>query len=138
MEDIRISCDKKKLDLDFINGFISTSYWGKGRTAATMQTCIDNSLNFGIYNNGQQIGYGRVVTDYVVFAYILDVFIDEDFRGQGFGKLLMNYIMDCEELSKVKVWRLNTTDAHELYKRSGFRIISKPENFMERVREDLS
>ncbi len=131
MNGIEINTDKKQLDINFTNGFISNSYWAKGRTIETMQTCIDNSLNFGVYLQDRQIGFARVVTDFGQFAYIMDLFIGEKHRGKGFSKELMKYIMEFDKLKNVKVWRLATSDAHDLYKKFGFNSLAKPENLME-------
>ena len=49
--DITISTNKSQLNVEFINSFISQTYWAKDRTIETMQICIENSLNFGIYLN---------------------------------------------------------------------------------------
>jgi len=131
MNDIEINTDKNKLDLHFINEFISNSYWAKDRTIETMQTCIDNSLNFGVYLQDRQIGYARIVTDYGQFAYLMDLFIEEKHRGKGYSKKLMKYIMEFDKLKNVKVWRLATSDAHGLYKKFGFNALAKPEKLME-------
>lgn len=131
MKEIEINTDKSRLDIDFINEFISNSYWAKGRTIETMQTCIDNSLNFGVYLQDRQVGFARVVTDFGQFAYIMDLFIEEKYRGKGYSKELMKYIIEFDKLKKVKVWRLATSDAHDLYKKFGFNPLAKPENLME-------
>jgi len=134
MNDIEIDTDKNRLDIKFVNGFLSNSYWAKGRTLETMQTCIDNSLNFGVYLNSKQIGFARVVTDYGQFAYILDVFIHENHRGNGYSRQLMKTIIEFDKLKNVKVWRLATSDAHDLYKLFGFTTLAKPDNLMELLR----
>lgn len=131
MNEIEITTDKNRLDINFINEFISNSYWAKGRTIETMQTCIDNSLNFGVYLQDRQVGFARVVTDFGQFAYIMDLFIEENHRGKGYSKELMKYIIEFDKLKKVKVWRLATSDAHDLYKKFGFNALAKPENLME-------
>lgn len=128
---IEINTKKDRLDIDFIHEYITNSYWAKGRTISTMKTCIENSLNFGIYLKNKQIGYGRLVTDYAQFAYIMDLFIDPKYRGRGYSKQLMKYIMELNGLSDVKVWRLATMDAHGLYEQFGFRQIENPEKLME-------
>lgn len=133
MDNITIDTDTQKLDINFIHGFISNTYWAKGRTLAEVQTCIDNSLNFGIYVNGQQVGYARVVTDYVAFAYLMDVFIAEEHRKKGYSSHLMEFILQYEALDKIKVWRLATTDAHFLYEKFGFKALKSPEKMMERI-----
>lgn len=134
MEHLIITSDKNKLDLEFITAFISNSYWAKDRTLKEMQTCIENSLNFGVFLDEKQIGYARVVTDYFQFAYLMDVFIDEKYRGLGYSKMLMKHMLECDALKDVKVIRLATADAHELYKQFGFTALSKPENMMELFR----
>lgn len=128
-----ISTDKQLLQPVFIHQFISASYWAKGRTMEAIMNCIEHSLNFGVYVNGKQIGYVRVVTDYTVFAYLMDLFIDEAYRGKGYSKQLVSYILEHPELKQVTTWRLATTDAHGLYEKFGFRALSKPENMMERI-----
>ena len=132
MTNIHISTDKNKLDIPFIHNFITNSYWAKGRSMDAMQTCIDNSLNFGIYLDGNQVGYARLVTDFAQFAYIMDVFVDENFRGKGYSKMLMQYIMEHQDLQKIRVWRLATNDAHGLYEQFGFKPLAHPEILMEK------
>lgn len=131
---INIDTKKIRLNVEFIHSFITNTYWAKGRSIKDMQTCIDNSLNFGVYLNSIQIGYGRVVTDYVQFAYLMDIFIIEEQRGNGYSKTLMSYIMDYAELQEVKVWRLATTDAHKLYEQFGFTALKNPEKLMELIK----
>ena len=133
MNTITITTDKNQLDINLIHAFISNTYWAKGRTVTEVQTCIDNSLNFGIYLNNQQIGYARVVTDYVAFAYLLDVFIIEQYQKQGYSTQLMEFILNLPELKSIKVWRLATTDAHYLYQKFGFTALKSPEKMMERI-----
>ena len=132
---MKISTEKKDLDIKFINDFISKSYWGKGRTIEETKKCIENSLNFGMYSNGEQIGYARVVTDFAIFAYILDVFITEKERGKGLSIKIMNVILNHTELKTIKKWKLTTSDAHGLYRKFGFDLIERPENLMERKRD---
>ena len=132
-QDIIINNERQTLDLYFIHDFISNSYWAKGRTVEEVKICIDNSLNFGVYLNDKQIGYARVVTDYVVFAYIMDLFIDENHRKKGYSKLLMENIMTNSFLENIKTWKLATQDAHLLYEKFGFRPIEKPEKMMEKL-----
>ena len=135
MEDLIITSDKNRLDIAYITDFIAQTYWAKDRTMENMRTCIENSLNFGVFLAGKQIGYARVVTDYFQFAYLMDVFIDEKYRGKGYSKMLMKHILEYEPLKHIKMWRLATQDAHGLYKQFGFTELSKPENMMELFRK---
>jgi len=130
---ITISSDPSKLQVEVIHQFITNSYWGKGRTKAQVQTTIDNCLCFGVYLNKQQIGFGRVVTDYAVFAYLMDVFILPEYRGNGYSKQLMEAIVNAKEIKDCKTWMLKTSDAHGLYKQFGFTELNNPDIVMERL-----
>ena len=130
---IEISTDKNRLDIDVIHTYLTNSYWGKGRTKENVLTTIKNSLNFGVYLDGKQIGFARIVTDYVVFAYLMDVFILSDYRGKGYSKQLMESIIECSELKYVETWMLKTRDAHGLYKQFGFTELKHPEKVMEQL-----
>jgi len=130
---IEVSTDKSKLDVPFIQHFLKDVYWAAGRTIEEVQITIDSSFCFGIYLDGDQIGFARVITDYVVFAYVMDVFIVESQRGKGYSSILIAKMMTEPELEKVKIWRLATTDAHFLYEKFGFTSLANPEKLMEKV-----
>lgn len=131
---IQISTDKSRLDIELIHNYLSNeSYWAKGRSIEKVKLSIENSICFGVYLDEAQIGFARVVTDYAVFAWILDVFILKDFQGRGYGKKLMNTIMTQNNLQNLLLWGLGTDDAHGLYEQYGFKPLKKPQNMMEIV-----
>jgi GNAT superfamily N-acetyltransferase len=130
---VSVSTDKTKLDIAFIQNFLKDIYWAAGRTIQEVQCTIDHSVCFGLYLNEQQIGFARVITDYVVFAYVMDVFVDEPHRSQGYSSVLMNAMMKEPQLQQVKIWRLATRDAHFLYEKFGFTALAYPERMMEKV-----
>lgn len=129
---IEIDTDKSRLDIAVVHRFISSTYWAEGRSAADVQVTIDNSHCFGVYLDGNQIGFARVVTDYSVFAYLMDVFILEEHQGKGYSSILMKAILGDAKLKAIKTWRLATTDAHYLYAKFGFTPLAHPENLMEK------
>lgn len=130
---ITISTDKTKLDVPFIQDFLKDIYWAAGRTIDEVQTTIDSSFCFGIYLDDVQIGFARVVTDYVVFAYLMDVFIAKEHRGNGYSSILIDAMMNEPVLKNIKIWRLATSDAHFLYEKFGFSALAHPEKMMEKV-----
>ena len=81
--DIFFSSHNEDMDLDTIFNFVKKSYWGRSRTIEEQQIAMDNSINFGLFFNGNQIAYTRVMTDKVFFAYVLDFFVLENFQGKG-------------------------------------------------------
>lgn len=133
MDDLIISDDKNKLDVELIHKFITTSYWAKGRTLEEVKNSIEHSICFGVYMNNRQIGFARIVSDLTIIAYLMDVFIIEEYRGKGFSKLLLNRIFSDIRFKKIKKWMLATKDAHSLYAEFGFEQIKNADRLMEKV-----
>ncbi len=133
-----ISTDKNRLDISFIHDYLShRSYWAQGRSLEVVQRSIENSLCFGIYSPTQQVGFARVVTDYVTFSWICDLFILESQRGHNLGKWLVESIVNHAEIQGLKQSILATRDAHELYRRyGGFQSLAVPEKWMVRQKDE--
>lgn len=132
------STDKNKLDVPYIHNFLSNiSYWAKGIPIRLVRQSIENSLCIGIYAQNKQIGFARVVTDFSTFGYLADVFIDEAYRGNKLSKKLMEFIVSLEELTVLRRMILATRDAHGLYAQFGFKLLEKPDRFMELHRPDI-
>lgn len=131
--EFEISTDRQRLDREMIHDFLSReSYWAQGRSLEVVNRGIENSLNFGIYRGPQQIGFARVVTDYATFAWLADVFVLGEYRGQSLGKWLIEVIVAHPRLQGFRRWALATKDAHELYRNFGFNELVRPERWMER------
>lgn len=128
-----IDIDKTRLDLALIHDVLSRSHWASGIPFAVMKRAIDNSLAFGLYRDGSQIGFARVVTDHATFAYLADVFVVETERGRGLGKFLVETILAHPELQGLRRWLLGSRDAQNLYRRCGFAAPPAPFAFLERL-----
>ena len=132
-----ISTDNKRLDIPLIHDFISNeSYWAQGRKMETVERALENSLNFGLYKDTEQIGFARVVTDYCTFAWLADVYVVNEYRGRGLSKWLMEVVLDHPALKGIRRWVLATRDAHGLYRQFGFTQMEQPERWMERFDEN--
>jgi GNAT superfamily N-acetyltransferase len=126
-----ISTDRTKLNLDLIHSFLAEkSYWARGVSRTTVARSIENSLAFGVYRDGDQVGFARVVTDYATFAWLADVFVLPGERGSGVGKYLVEFAVTHPEVRGVRRFLLATADAHALYDRFGFRPLERTERFM--------
>jgi GNAT superfamily N-acetyltransferase len=131
--DYSISTDRSRLNVELIHDFLSQkTYWAIGRARDVVQRSIDNSLPFGLYQGTDLVGFARVVTDRATFAWIADVFVLPEHRGQGLSKWMMEVILSHPELQGFRRWVLATKDAHALYARFGFIPLHRPERWMER------
>ena len=128
-----ISTDKDKLDILSIHKFLANETdWAHGIPINTLQTSIENSLNFGLYYKNKQIGFARIISDYSTIAYLGDVYVLEEYRGKGLSKWLINEIMTHPNLQGLRRWILLTNTAEWLYEKFGFTNVSNPEFYMEK------
>jgi GNAT superfamily N-acetyltransferase len=131
-----ISRDPGRLDRALVHRFLSReSYWSPGISRDLVDRALEASLPFGIYlpeaGAGDQVGFGRVVTDGVYLAYVADVFVLEPHRGRGLARWLVHTMLAAPDLDRVRWWLLGTADAHSLYASLGFRGIADPDRLME-------
>ena len=135
MSKLLISKDKSLLNVSYIHGFLTNTYWANGRTLEQVTKSIEHSICVGVYLENRQIGFARILTDHIVFGYIMDVFMDRDFRGKGFSKQLMDYIHNDVDLLDIQSWYLKTGDAHELYRQFGYDDLRDVGVWMERKKD---
>lgn len=96
-----------------------------------------SSICFGVFEGEKQVGFARVVSDRTTFAYVCDVFVLESHQGKGLGTWLMQCVVRHPELQGLRRWHLTTRDAHSLYRKVGFTLLSKPERHMEVFTPDI-
>jgi GNAT superfamily N-acetyltransferase len=127
-----ISADREALRIDDIQPMLSKVFWSPNITKQEILKGIENSaLVVGAYTEtGLQIGFLRVVSDKVRFAYLADVVVREDYRRQGIGQAMVKFALSHPELKDVYQWLLLTLDAHGVYQKCGFEPLKNPERWM--------
>jgi GNAT superfamily N-acetyltransferase len=127
-----ISDDPARLDMELVHGFLSgEAYWSRGVPRDVFERAVTESLNVGVYRDGAQVGYARVVTDRATFAWLCDVFIAADHRGRGLGHWLVESVLTHPDLQGLRRILLATADAHGVYRSLGFTELADPRRFME-------
>src|SRR5215469_8426926 len=119
-EEYLISTDPAKLDPGAAHAFLTTAYWSQGVPLAVVTKALQNSLCFGLYHQGKQVGLVRVVTDHATYAYLCDVYVLEAHRGKGLGHWMVECVMAHPELQNLRRFTLATRDAHGVYAAFGF------------------
>ena len=132
-----ISTDPARLDVNAVHAFLSHAYWCEGIPREIVERALRNSLCFGLFDGDAQIGLARVVTDYATFAYLCDVYVLEGYRGRGLGKWLIECVMAHPQLQGLRRFNLVTRDAHKLYAPFGFTPLRAPDRHMERHKPDI-
>ncbi len=133
-----LTTNKSLLQPEAIHAWLSVhSYWSKGISLPVVQEAFQNSFCIGILYKNTQIAYARFITDYAIFAYLADVFVQEEHRGIGLSKLMMQHLMALPWVQKLRVTLLATQDAQGLYSQYGFAALDHPERFMQIRRPDI-
>ena len=128
-----ISTSKERLDLEVIHGYLKDAYWCKNIPIEIVGKSIKGSLCFGVYDKEEQVGFARVITDFVTFAYLADVFILPAHQGKSLGKWLIQTIVEYADLQDIRTFSLATKDAHGLYEQFGFKPLAEPEKRMLKI-----
>jgi hypothetical protein len=134
-DDFIISTDPGTLDTRAVFGFLAQAKWWTELTEESLNRALRNSLCFSLIERNRQIGLARIVTDYVTYAYLCDVYIVEERRRQGLGSWLVRCVLEHPELKHLKRVALITHDAQMFYLGLDFRFASHPNYYMEHLLE---
>ncbi|KAF1984954.1 hypothetical protein K402DRAFT_395323 [Aulographum hederae CBS 113979] len=117
-----ISTAKPLISHTFISDAMASPelYWTKPMAPENIQPMIDNCCIFGLYcvpstppgppskpapetpadaanpatTQLQQIGLARLITDYVTFCYLTDVYVLQSYKGRGLGRWLVRCVKE--------------------------------------------
>jgi GNAT superfamily N-acetyltransferase len=126
-----ISDERAALDLEAVCRLLADTYWAAGRSAERIARTVENSIVFGLFHQGRQVGLARVLSDFAGTSYVCDVVVDPGHRGRGVGRWLMECVLEHPAVRETTVL-LVTRDAQEFYAKLGF--VRHPYDCMKRDR----
>lgn len=133
-----VSDDPSRIDVGAVHSYLRRAYWSKDIPFETVERAVAASLCIGAYApDGGQVGFCRLITDYVIFCYVSDVYVLEGHRGRGLSKAMLKAALDHPRLQGLRRWSLVTHDAQTLYEKFGFRVVAHPQRHMERVDPEI-
>jgi ribosomal protein S18 acetylase RimI-like enzyme len=131
---IEISTDRDRQDIDAVHRLLQSTHWATWMSREVVAKAIANSLCFGMFDDGEQIGFARLVTDSCTYAYLTDVVIDAKHRGRGLGTRLMAALFEHPEVRDLRRVALLTVDAMKLYEKFDCTTDTGKLTYMERRR----
>jgi len=132
MSEVSIKSGKENMDVKAIHRFLAEdSYWAKGISFERVDNSLTHSFCAGAFINGQQVGFGRVITDYYTFGWLADFFVLPEHRGKGISKKILSFIFEQPWSGWLRRVMLNTSDAHGLYRQFQFQNLANPANILE-------
>jgi GNAT superfamily N-acetyltransferase len=132
-----ITLDRDRIDVAAAHEFLSRSYWAEGIPLPVLRRALDHSLCVAALQDGRQVGFARLVTDRATFAYLADVYVLPECRGQGISRRMLEALFDHPDARALRRCLLVTRDAHGLYEKFGFAPLAAPSRFMERHDPDV-
>ena len=120
-EGLELDDDRARVDVDAVHRYLChESYWATGRRRETVEQLIrEASRVVGLYDGDATVGFCRVVSDEVTFAFLFDVFVLPEYRGRGLGKELVSEAVERGPHADLP-WHLRTGDAQGFYRPFGF------------------
>lgn len=129
--------DPAAMQVDAVHAHLARSYWSPGIPRETVARAIANSLCVGVFRDGAQVGFARVVTDRATFAYLADVYVLDADQGRGLARAMVAHLHRHPELQGLRRWMLATRDAHRLYASLGWEAVADPAILMTRHFPDI-
>lgn len=126
MNDFYISRNREEIPIAQVVRLLHKTDWAENRDVGQIEKSVENSTCYGVFaGNDHLIGFARIITDFVTTFYLMDVVIEESYRGHGIGRMLMNEIMkDVGHLYGI----LHTDNAQKFYEAYGFHVTATSEN----------
>ena len=124
--------DSAAIPAEQVHALLQDSYWAAGIPLATVSRALANSLCLAVMRGEQVLAFARAVTDGATFAWICDVIVHPDWRGQGLGKQVVSELLQQPELQGLRRLLLATADAHGLYQRYGFQELKNSQRWLEK------
>jgi GNAT superfamily N-acetyltransferase len=129
--DYEIDDALERIDFACVHAWLTDTYWSPGISRERVERAARNSsLVVGVYRDGVQAGYLRVVSDRTTFAWVCDVFVEAARRKQGIAKAMIRFALEHPEHQGLRRWLLATRDAHPIYREVGFVPLPNPERWM--------
>jgi GNAT superfamily N-acetyltransferase len=121
----------ENVDFSRVHPWLTNSYWCPGISLEKVQRAArGSSLLISAYEQGEQVGYTRIISDKATFAWVCDVYVAESARGKGIAEAMVRYAQEHPEHQGLRRWVLATRDAHRVYEKCAFEPLWEPSRWM--------
>ena len=90
--------------------------WAQNRKLKDLKKCLANSdVVVSLWSNNKILGFGRALSDGVYRSVLWDIVIDHKYQGKGYGKLVVNSLLDSNKIKNSEKIYLMTSNQKEFY-----------------------
>jgi len=111
--------------IEYYNLFESTGWNSDYRMSPGLlyETLNNSWFLVCVYNDSRLIGFGRVISDGVLHALIVDLIVSTDVQDCGIGKLILNeLIKKCKSAAIPDIQLFSAKGKEGFYLKQGFKI----------------
>lgn len=120
----RIIDGAETMDIEVVMALLANTYWANERGREQVELSMKNSRCYGVaLEDGRQVGFARVISDFATTYYLCDVIIDPEYQNQGMGMALVSYIENLPIYQGLR-GMLITSHAHGLYEKFGYETLN--------------
>ena len=96
--------------------------WAKNRKIKDLKYCLANSdAIVSLWSNNKLLGFGRALSDGTYRSVLWDIVIDQNHQGKGYGKLIVNSLLESKKIQQSEKIYLMTSNQTEFYCQIGFK-----------------
>ena len=96
--------------------------WAKNRSIKELKYCLANSdVIVSLWSNNKILGFGRALSDGTYRSVLWDIVIDHNHQGKGYGKLIVNSLLESKKIKQSEKVYLMTSNQRDFYCQIGFK-----------------
>ena len=102
--DISVLNELNNRQIEKLHILFQNEWWTRSRSIEDIRLMLKHTdfvFGFCVPDDGELIGFARVISDWTYKAFIFDVIVDQDYRNKGLGNFIMNTIFNHSVLKKV-------------------------------------
>ena len=101
------------------------AFWARDRSLNDLKKCLANSdVIISIWLGNEIVGFGRALSDGVYRGVLWDIVIDQDHQGNGYGRLIVQNLLNSKKIKNTKKIYLMTTNKKLFYSQVDFKEVS--------------
>jgi len=101
------------------------AFWAKDRTIRDIKKCLANSdVIVSIWEGTEIVGFGRALTDGIYRGVLWDIVIAHNYQGNGYGKLIVQTLLNAKSIRNTKKIYLMTTNKKSFYSQIEFKEVT--------------
>lgn len=130
MTQLKIDFREKLPPPDAYHQLFETTGWNQSYQAgaeALSEAIASSWYVLSAYADDELVGFGRVISDGILYALICDLIVTPSHRRQGIGSTLLKKLIDRCRRQKIRViWLFSARGKSSFYKNFGF--VERPDD----------